>query len=190
VQIIEPSDGATFHEGEPFTALASVADDQGGDGLVLTWGLSPEADYVANEFRSDEEISLYFSEGLPIGSYALSLLAVDGYQEAQKTSIGLNIEENNPPTVRIDEPQDGAQYSLGESVGVSVVVKKRDDDMSNITLTWGGAAEGYPDAPSRPNAAGAAIFYITDLDRGGHDLSVTASDGVHEDSESVSFRVR
>ena len=190
VQITEPADGATFHEGEPFTAVASVADDQGGGALVLTWGLSPESEYVANEFRSDEEISLFFSEGLPIGSFELSLLAVDEYQEAEKTSIELTIDENNPPTVRIEEPQDGAQYAVGESVGVSVVVKKRDDDMSNITLTWGGAAEGYPDAPSRPNADGAAIFYITDLDRGGHDLSVTASDGVHEASESVSFRVR
>lgn len=189
VEFIEPEPGAEFHEAEPFSVVARYEDDQGASGLVLTWGVEPDPGVVGNEFRGEDEATLYYGEGLPIGEWTVSILAVDGYQEATKAELPITVAENNPPKVTIEEPEDGAAYSVGESVGVSVVVKQRDDDMSNITLEWGGVAAGVADAPDRPNADGAAIFYIADLGRGKHDLSVTASDGVASATAEVSFRI-
>lgn len=189
VEITSPGEGAEFHEAEPFSVVATYADDQGAADLVLTWSIEPEVDVEANEFRGEAESTMYYGAGLPLGAYTVSVLAIDGFQEATHAEVAFTVDENSPPKVTIDEPADGATYAVGESVGVSVVVKQRDDDMSNIVLTWGGVAEGYPSAPERPNADGAAIFYITDLERGKHELSVTASDGVASASASVSFRI-
>ncbi len=189
VSITSPETGADFHEYEPLTVVASLDDDQGGSNLALSWSIEPDPDTIGNEFRSEEEASLYLGDGLPQGIWTLSILVVDEFQASAESTLTLQMDENDPPSVKFDEPQADAEYGAGDSVGVSVTVRQRDDDMSNITLTWGGSATGAKGAPDRPNADGAAIFYIDGLARGRHEITVTASDGVNEDTEAVAFRI-
>ncbi|MSQ00416.1 MAG: hypothetical protein EXR71_00815 [Myxococcales bacterium] len=189
VSITSPEQGADFHEYEPLTVLASLADDQGASDLALSWSIEPDPGTIGNEFRSEDEASLYLGDGLPQGSWRVAILVVDEFQAAAESTLTLQMDENAPPVVRFDEPQPDAEYGAGDSVGVSVTVKQRDDDMSNITLTWGGSAAGAAEAPDRPNADGAAIFYIDGLARGRHEITVTASDGVNDDTDAVAFRI-
>ncbi len=189
VSITSPEEGADFHEYEPLTVIASLEDDQGASDLALSWLIDPDPGTIGNEFRSENEASLYLGDGLPKGIWTLSILVVDEFQAAAESALTLQMDENDPPSVKFEEPQADAEYGAGDSVGVSVTVKQRDDDMSNITLTWGGSAAGAPGAPDRPNADGAAIFYIDGLPRGRHEITVTASDGVNDDTETVEFRI-
>ena len=192
VSIASPKDGADFRSGEPFTIEGKIDDNDGPNSLDVTWTITPEPEESPNALRADDEVSLFLETGiLEQGDYTASVTATDAWGAASTDEVAFTIEENQPPSVVMKEPNEGETYGFGDPLIVEVNVNPRDDDMSLITLTWGGAAEGAPDAPSQVPENGLVIFYVEDVSKGRQTVSVTATDGGGEtDTDDVSFRVQ
>jgi hypothetical protein len=190
VQISSPSDGSREQEGVPFSVVADLDDDAGVTSLAVTWSISPETDAARNPLRTDKEATLFLPDGLLEGTWDVEVTVEDDFGATASGSVQLNITQNAAPKVTIEEPEDGARYSEGNSVGVSVMVRPGNDSMADIWLTWGGVAEGEENAPATPNADGYAIFFIPDLARGRYKLRVTAHDqGSETGEDEVTFHV-
>jgi len=191
VSITEPENDAEYRAGEPFSVVVAASDDGGVAGLDFDWALSPDAGVEGHTFVSDTEAELYVDAGLPEGEFDITVLATDYAGETDSDEVHVVVEANDAPNVKIQQPEDGETYELGSPIIVEVKVKAKDDDMSAITMVWGGIAEGVDDAPSTPPDDGIIIFYVEDVPEGKQELIVTGRDsGGAAETETVEFRVR
>jgi hypothetical protein len=192
VVISSPDDGDEFRAGEPFTATGKVDDNDGPNSLDVAWSIDPEPEVAGNPLRGEEDVSLFLASGIsPEGSYELTLSATDVFGLTGSDTVEVEIAENKPPEVTIQQPANNDALDYGDPVIIEVKVNARDDAMSQVTLAWGGVAEGAADAPTQPPDDGLVIFYVEDVPKGAQSLTVTATDsGGGEDSATVKFRVR
>ncbi len=191
VSITEPANDTEYRAGEPFSVVVAASDDGGVAGLEFAWDVSPDPGVEGHTFVSDAEAELYFDAGLPEGEFDIAVVATDYAGETGEDDVHVLVEANDAPNVRIQQPEDGETYELGSPLIVEVKVKAKDDDMSAITMVWGGIAEGVDDAPSTPPDDGIIIFYVEDVPEGTQELIVTGRDsGGAAETETVEFRVR
>ncbi len=191
VAIVSPADDAEFRANEPFTLKAEVDDDDGPNSLELLWSFDPEVEAPGNPLTSDGDVTLYLESGLPQHDYQISLTATDVFGVSASDSVRINITPNDPPRVSIKEPNEDEVYEYGDPVIVEVEVNPKDDEMSQITLEWGGVAAGAENAPAKPPENGLVIYYIEGVSKGKKDITVTARDsGDEEDTETIHFTVR
>lgn len=192
VSISDPNNRADFRAGEPFTVTGEINDADGPNSLDVAWEIDPPPADPGNSFRGDGEVSLFLESGIEeIGAYTISLTATDVAGLSTTDQIDVDILENAAPSVKLKEPNNDFVYDYGVPLIVEVQIDAKDDEMSQITLTWGGVAEGAPDAPDRAPDDGLVIFYVEDVAKGQQVVTVTASDsGGQADTETVSFRVK
>ncbi len=191
VRITDPEDGEEFHAGETLTFTAVADDDAGVLALEFAWTVDPDPASEGHAFVSETEASWYFEDGFPEGDYTVGVVATDYAGATASDEVEVEVEANDAPRVTVEQPEDGEVYDLGNPLIVQVKIKARDDNMSAISLTWGGIAEGVDDAPDRPPDDGVVIFYIENVEQGRHELSVTARDsGGAAETETVEFRVQ
>lgn len=191
LSITEPENDTEYRAGEPFSVVAAASDDGGVAGLSFDWEVSPDPEVDGHTFVSETEAELYFDAGLPEGEFDIAVVATDYAGETGTDDVHVVVEANDAPNVRIQQPIDGEIYELGSPIIVEVKVKAKDDDMSAITMVWGGIAEGVDEAPSTPPDDGIIIFYVEDVPDGKHELVVTGRDsGGAAETETVEFRVR
>ncbi len=191
LSITEPENDTEYRAGEPFSVVAAASDDGGVAGLSFDWDVSPDPEVDGHTFVSETEAELYFDAGLPEGEFDIAVVAADYAGETGQDDVHVIVEANDAPNVKIQQPEDGEIYELGSPIIVEVKVKAKDDDMSAITMVWGGIAEGVDEAPSTPPDDGIIIFYVEDVPDGKHELVVTGRDsGGAAETETVEFRVR
>lgn len=186
-----PEAGTEFGAGERITLIGEVRDDDGPNALELAWSFEPAVEVVGNPLTADGIVTLYLEDGLPEDDYRITLTATDVYGAGAAGSVNIQVTENDAPRVSIKEPNENEVYDYGDTIIVEVEVNPRDDEMSQISLFWGGIAEGVEDAPDKPPETGLVIYYIDGVPKGRQSLSVTArDDGEQEDMDEVSFLVR
>lgn len=192
VVITSPESGDAYRAGEPFTATGKVDDNDGPNSLDVAWTLDPEPDVAGNPLRGDKDVSLFLASGIsPEGTYDLTLTATDVFGLTGSDTVQIDVTENKPPEVTIQQPAANDALDFGDPVIIEVKVNARDDSMSQVSLSWGGVAEGAADAPTQPPDDGLVIFYVEDVPKGSQSLTVTATDsGGGEDTATVKFRVR
>lgn len=189
--MVSPEAGADFGAGERITLTGEVWDDDGPNALELAWTFEPEVEFQGNPLTADGIVTLYLEDGLPQDDYRVTLTATDVYDAVAADSVNIQVTENDAPRVSIKEPNESEVYTYGDTIIVQVEVNPKDDEMSQISLLWGGIANGAEDAPDKPPETGLVIFYIDGVSKGRQSLSVTArDDGEQEDTDDVSFTVR
>lgn len=101
--------------------------------------------------------------------------------------FGFPTGDGGRPTVTILSPDNGAEFSLGESVVLAGLVGDAEDAPTELTLTWSSDLDGQVATPvANPN--GVASVTVDDLSAGTHRLTLRATDsdaGVSEASVDV-----
>ncbi len=188
----------------PVVALAAVAEVRAGQAITLsatftddvtrpedavwTWAADPGGELDGVFTTTTDGATLTLEHGFDPGEYTVAVTAVDAGGIGGVDTIGFTVRDDKIPQINLHEPRWNAEYADTLTVFVRAEVSDRDDDVSSLTLAWGGAAEGA-DAPTTADAAGSVIFSLP-LRAGNHTLTVRATDplGATED-DSVTFSV-
>ena len=111
--------------------------------------------------------------------------------EVVSNDTALTIDERDPIAVAIESPATGDTF--WEAQAPYVVVKVHSDDHPDLTelqLTWSGAAAAYEDAPDELSSKGEVAFLLPDLAIGAHTLGLEVRDGAGKSgSDEVAFEV-
>lgn len=175
--------------GEPLSVAAKVVDDRSvvAD-LTCSFSIAPGGELAGDVTTAEESVSLHLADGLEAGDYVVRLDVTDPDGAATADTVSFRVKNSKAPTVAFEYPDTSGAYADTLPVLVSIAVEDRDDDVTAVSLAWGGSAAGA-DGPSHPDAAGGAIFSV-ELSRGAHTISVVATDPVGASDEAeVSFDV-
>ena len=182
-----PPDGSAFVVGESivFTGTASDEDIPNTD---LSASVSSNLDGLLQTIEPNSDGTFSFATGqLSMGTHTVTLLVSDDIGTECRTSVLIAV--GNPPAATIDEPLDGALFSVGDSIAFRGTVLDDQDPASQIAVVWSSDLDGVLDS-GNPNAQGVTQFTRSDLTAGVHSITLTATDstGLMID-EMISFRV-
>lgn len=145
VSITSPASGATFTAPATITIDATPADSDGTVGRVEF--------YRGAELIGSDTTAPYSAtwSGAPAGSYTLTAVAVDD-DGASTTSAGVSVTvtapPNQPPTVSISTPANGASYAAPATVTISASASDSDGTIARVDFYAGtqllGSAAGSP----------------------------------------------
>lgn len=176
VSITQPSEGASFYDGEPveFRALASSSIDEA-TSLTARWvtGTTTMCESAAVE-----------ADGTSICSYSFSVLAeqsvtvtvTDTRGDASSASVMVNILENTPPLVEITAPADGSSFQPGELVVLDALVDDFESDPDEIVVDVSSSIDGDLGFTAAPASDGSFTAATSSLTNGQHLIVVRASD--------------
>jgi regulation of enolase protein 1 (concanavalin A-like superfamily) len=172
VSIASPANGATYTAPATISIAANAADV---DGTIVRVEF-----YAGSQLIGTDTSAPYTTTatGVAAGTYALTAVATDE-DNAVTASAAVNVTvsapPNQPPTVAITSPANGATYSASPSIAINATATDRDgsvtrvdffangqaigtDSTSPFTLTWSGVAAGTYSltAVARDNASATA----------------------------------
>ncbi len=161
VSITSPADGASFDSGASITFEGSASDTEDGD---LTSNLSWTSDIDGAIGTGGS-----FTTTLSDGSHTITASVTDTDGNSASDSVSITV-VNNPPSVSITSPADGASFDSGASVTFEGTASDTEDGDLTSDLSWTSDIDG---------AIGTGGSFTTTLSDGSHTItaSVTDSDG-------------
>lgn len=171
VTLLTPNGGETL-TADPVTVAWSAADP---DGDPLTFAVQYTADNGATWQMVTQSITettaLIPRANLAGGNAARFRVWVsDGIHTASDASDGTFVVPNQPPTVSILQPANGAVFVVGQTVGLWADVYDVDEgSLDEAQVQWRSSRDG-------PLGSGAKLP-VAGLSLGVHTLTVTATDG-------------
>jgi len=181
VAITTPTDGQEMAIGTLAPTFTAVIEDDSSklEDMTLVWSLAGFGELTGDTTSTDDGVSLVVDGEIPAGNHTLTLKAIDDEGAQGEDVVEFSVVANPAPDLTLVSPVEGERIGLGDVVEVSLLVEdENQQDLTQIALTWGGLAEGYPDAPDAPDSLGLADFYVLDLDLGTHTLSVQGVDSL------------
>lgn len=114
VDITSPQDGAAFVRGEDVISLDAEVQDEEDAYLDLDISWRSDKDGEISSFADDE------AEGLSYGEHELTLTVTDTAGQTVRESVNIEV-INQPPTLEILQPTNGATFYTGESITFEAV---------------------------------------------------------------------
>jgi hypothetical protein len=168
VQILQPSDGASFHGGDQITLQgAATAPVQGNlDGGSLRWTSDD-----GKEFASGTNPRVRASR-LGFGDHVITLTAKDKFGASASAQVHVTI-MRQPYLVTIISPANGSSFNQGASVVLTGNAKDLDQNkgVSGQDLLWSDTFNGQ----TSPLGGGESVT-LTTLGIGVHQIVLTAQD--------------
>ncbi len=145
IELITPSEGEEFVEGDIITFSAVVADDRGNDQLDVEW--FDDLDGVLSTAPPSSAGLLTFSTGdLIVGDHLVTLTVTDGAGEQAQAQVGFVITPGNlpPTTPEVDVQPDFP--STGDDLSCIVTVASTDPEGGAVVLLYTWYRDGTPTA--------------------------------------------
>ncbi|GAB3203362.1 photosystem II stability/assembly factor-like uncharacterized protein/uncharacterized membrane protein [Pontibacter aydingkolensis] len=134
VSITSPANGAAFAAGATVSIAASAEDK---DGTVA------KVEFFAGEMKLGEDLEAPYSydwSGVTQGSYTLSAKAIDNMGSVNISaplSIVVNGGNNQPPSVSITSPANGAAFAAGATVSIAASAEDKDGTVAKVEFFAG-----------------------------------------------------
>jgi len=178
VTIVAPADGAAFEVGELIDFSGTAADAE--DGLLSGADVSWTSDRDG-ALGSGLQITATPSQG--IHTITFTATDTDGASGSTAITIAVNPAGNEPPTVSILAPADGATFEEGDEIAFSgQATDPEDGDLGSAALVWSSDLDGEL-------GAGKALA-VTTLSLGLHRVRLVATDsGGAAGTASIQVRV-
>jgi regulation of enolase protein 1 (concanavalin A-like superfamily) len=125
-----PSNGATYTAPASITVSATAADS---DGTVARVDFYRDATLIASDTSSPYSVTW---TNAAAGSYALTAVATDE-DGASTTSIGRTITVNQPPSVSLSAPANGATYTAPASITITATASDADGSIARVDFFRG-----------------------------------------------------
>jgi hypothetical protein len=163
--ITAPADGTTFQLGQPvaFNGAGNDPEDGALSGSALVWTSSLDGQIGSG--------ASFDHSGLSLGTHTITLTATDsdGATGQANRSISIEPPPNQPPTVSITAPAQGATFQLGQPVRFSGSGNDPEDGaLSGSALVWTSSLDGQ--------IGTGASFDHSGLSLGAHTITLTATD--------------
>ena len=162
VAITLPENGASFFDGELVSFYGIVTDPEDGDiSASLVWSSDLDGALGTGD-------SLHLSN-LSVGTHTITASVVDSFGAPGSGSITVTINFNNPPTVDLAAPTDGATFLDGDSITFTGTAFDTEDGNLTPSLAWTSDLDG-------PLGAGGS--FATNLSVGTHTITATVADSL------------
>lgn len=179
VTFTAPTNGSIVVAGAPIVLSANVYDGQQDTSeLDFNWGIAPTGTIDPSaQLIAGRTVSLELRDGLSVGTWVVNLQVFDADGAVAEDEVTFTAVEYIAPTVTFIRPVEGGQYAAGQPLDVDVQFNDPDqNDISRLSLTWGGIATGEPAAPLHPDSDGHARFTLPAQAVGTESLSVQVVD--------------
>jgi hypothetical protein len=177
VSILSPGEGEEFIQNESIEFIASTHDAETDiENLEVLWS-AEDGELEGTATRTEEEVSLVVAEGLAAGKHTVTIKVIDGARASATDEVTFTVLSNALPKISFAAPDKNSNHAFSLPVPVEVNASdKNEEDLSQLTLSWGGSAAGAATAPSQTDGKGTASFALLDLNMGLHTISVTVTD--------------
>ncbi len=196
VSWLTPATDSEVPAGSPLTAVAAVEDDHTPTEDLVLIARSSEHGQLDGEWAiTGTTVSFALPEGLPHGAQDLILEAWDAQGELGSDAVPLVVTGDDPPSITITAPEDGATY---DALSTVIVTAQVDDDLdrgSDLGLSWSGITEEHwidEAPPTTPTDAGTATFtfvmdctYYGGRDETLYDVTVRVEDAGGQTAEAT-----
>jgi hypothetical protein len=165
-QITSPAQGNSYTVGDTITFTGSGNDNEDGDlsGASLVWHSD-----VDGQIGTGETLT---SGMLSAGTHNIALSAIDseGATGTDTVTITVNTSPSNtPPPARINSPDDGSTYTVGNAITFAGTGSDDEDgDLSGASLVWRSDVDGQ--------IGTGKTFALDALSAGTHQITLTATD--------------
>ena len=172
-EITEPADETTVIFGAEviFRGVADDADIPPTD-LAFHWESDKDGDIGSGSINSSGEISLPYSN-LSADSHVVTLVVEDEIGAVCQDTIILGV--SNPPIVQIDQPTDGAVFTLGENISFQGSVSDQEDLSHELAVIWTSSLDGQLHT-GMADTQGLTQFSSDALTAGVHSLTLNVED--------------
>ena len=174
-EILEPVDTG-FPTGTNILFRGQVNDDDvPADQLSVTWSSDVDGAFASDlQPDTDGEVVTYFSD-LSVGDHVLRMVVTDEEEFECIADTALRIcEENDPPVIVVNSPNDGDTFANQQIVFAASV----SDDVtvhSELRVAWISNVDGEFNSNS-PDALGNLFFQTGDLSPGEHAITLSVDD--------------
>lgn len=186
--ITAPGQGASRVERRAITFTADVSDPQQATlpDSSIVWTSD-----VVGELGRSATISV---DSLGIGDHEIVLIATDALGLSDADTLDLTIVANQPPSVAIDSPMDGAAFEVGTPIAFSgTIVDLEDDSLAAGNVVWESLVDGHigigRDLVSDTLGIGIHTIRLTATDSHGDEASATATINVTAPAPTPGFRI-
>ncbi len=172
VTISSPADNSNVVVGTPVTLSASAIDFE--DGAVsqpLSWSSSRDGVLGAGASLSVNSLSL--------GTHVITASTIDSDGLAGSTTVTINVNQpfNNPPTLNVTAPTEGATFNIGTNVALTGTASDIEDGTISNGITWTSNRSGQVATGGSTGVAtlpaGAHVITARIQDSGGKFVTVT-----------------
>ena len=171
ISLATPEAGAVYGLAENVAADYGCSDEPGGSGLASCTGT------VADGAGVDTS---------SVGEKTFTVDAVDNAGNQASKSVSYRVVDQSPPAISLTAPQDGATYSLGQSV-VAAYSCADQEGGSGVASCAGTVANG---APVDTSSFGQHTFEVTASDNAGNTTSTAVTYTVAYDFDGFKWPVR
>ncbi len=131
-----PANGASFGEGDAIGFSGTAGDTEDGD---VTAGLI----WVSDRAGQIGSGGLFTRTDLAVGVHTITAMVTDTGGLTGTAAITLSVKANNPPTVTVSAPADGAAFSIVQTISFSGTAGDSEDGDLTAGLTWISNREGH-----------------------------------------------
>ncbi len=172
VTITSPANGSAFAFGASVAFTGSASDDEDGD-------ISPNLSWSSDLDGTIGSGASFNTTALSVGTHTITASVTDSGGAAGNASISVTI-TNNPPTVAITSPANGAAFAFGASVAFAGSASDDEDGDISANLSWSSDLDG--------TIGSGASFNTTALSVGTHTITASVTDSAG-DSGNASISV-
>lgn len=180
--IEEPYDGEKINSGIIVTISGEAQDNRGISSLLLSTNSGENWIDILSELNGTLWSYLWDTQGLPVGLYTLTLNASDGAYDSFY-SIDVEIVDSESPVISFSSPMEDSKINLGTTVMIQGTASDNIDLKELKLKTSGGKWTNI-----RPYLVGdlwSISWDTSDLSLGFYTISLKASDGTFEETESL-----
>ena len=177
VIIQEPSEGSSFRTNEPilFRALAQST-IYTPDELLHTWTTGAQTICETQSVGVDGYATCAWTFD-KFGEQTIEVNIVDPNSDFGSDTVTINVVENFPPTITVNQPEADAVYPTSSSVPVELMVDDAEDSSDALVITASSSLDGDLSVPGDVPSDGLYTTALT-LSPGEHLLNFTVTDSL------------
>lgn len=176
VTIRSPAEGARFYQGQSvrFEALATVFGSEDVTDLDHSWVTGTSTMCASMPVNADGTAFCDFAF-TEVGEQTVTVTVVDNLLDSAKASVRVNIDENTPPSITLNSPQNGDAYAPGSLVVFDATVSDAEDSAEQLVVTVSSSIDGALTMDGTPSSSGAWTG-AGSLSNGDHLITVRVTD--------------
>ncbi|MEM7582074.1 MAG: hypothetical protein AAF560_01725 [Acidobacteriota bacterium] len=161
VNITAPANGSSFPQGSSISFTGTANDSEDGNLTAsLAWTSSRDGNIGSGGS---------FSRVLTVGTHTLTATVTDSGGQSGSAAITVTVTAagNNPPTVNITAPTNGASFSQGATIGFTGTATDSEDGNLTASLAW---------SSNRDGSIGSGGSFSRVLSVGSHTITASVTD--------------
>ena|GEM_PF-3888242 len=173
--IFAPVEGSSIGHGDPINLNGSCIDAETSEPeIVAAWSSDLDGELLVG--APDEQGNTSGSvTALSEGSHVMTLTCTDSDGGVGTESRTISVQPNQPPTVEIEEPDSGDQFTTDEAITMQIRVRDDVDAAADIVVSVSSDLDGELATGLTPDSQG-DVLAVVNLLSGEHMLTVSATD--------------